>query len=383
MKKLLLVFLFLLFLLFNTKIKVFASDYPHYASGSANLLPYICLVNDGTYQNTTITFDQSLNSGYNPRWNDKLTYYYPDAISDTLPIDFSNDGSTVWATPNSFIAPIEVGGLNNSQFINTGYYTMWFNWNNTLQMDGFAAPFQVVTDLSQCSNPIPTYTQNDKSSNGNNLTNSGTTDWTTDTPIASSSHAIKAVAASQQFLYAPDSPSLSVTGSLTVEEWVKFDSLPSTGEVFFANKYRDDNNQISWTFALQNNGGVYRLRSLTSTNGSNYEAVTSNWTPSTGVWYHVAMVYDANVPSVKFYVNGVQQGATQSKSYSSIYDSTAALQIGVINYGGSPSQYLDGKVDELRIWNVARTQTEINNNKNIELTGSESGLVAYYPFEVL
>jgi hypothetical protein len=37
-------------------------------------------------------------------------------------------------------------------------------------------------------------------------------------------------------------------------------------------------------------------------------------------------------------------------------------------------------MDEVRIWNVARTQSEIQSNMNTELTGTESGLVAYYPF---
>jgi hypothetical protein len=39
-----------------------------------------------------------------------------------------------------------------------------------------------------------------------------------------------------------------------------------------------------------------------------------------------------------------------------------------------------GMMDEVRIWEDARTETEILNNMNRELTGSEEGLVAYYMF---
>ena len=41
-----------------------------------------------------------------------------------------------------------------------------------------------------------------------------------------------------------------------------------------------------------------------------------------------------------------------------------------------------GEIDELRIWNAARTQEEILANMNSELTRNESGLVAYWNFNV-
>jgi hypothetical protein len=42
---------------------------------------------------------------------------------------------------------------------------------------------------------------------------------------------------------------------------------------------------------------------------------------------------------------------------------------------------MDGQIDEVRIWNVARTQAEIQANMYTALQGNESGLVAYYDFE--
>jgi hypothetical protein len=43
-------------------------------------------------------------------------------------------------------------------------------------------------------------------------------------------------------------------------------------------------------------------------------------------------------------------------------------------------RFFNGVMDEVRIWNVARTQSEIQSNMNSELAGTETGLVAYYPF---
>ncbi len=44
------------------------------------------------------------------------------------------------------------------------------------------------------------------------------------------------------------------------------------------------------------------------------------------------------------------------------------------------SNFYEGMIDDLRIWNVARTQVEIQTNINVVLTGSESGLIGYYRF---
>jgi hypothetical protein len=41
-------------------------------------------------------------------------------------------------------------------------------------------------------------------------------------------------------------------------------------------------------------------------------------------------------------------------------------------------KYYSGLIDEVRIWNVARTASEIAETMNVSLTGSEPGLVAYW-----
>jgi len=44
-------------------------------------------------------------------------------------------------------------------------------------------------------------------------------------------------------------------------------------------------------------------------------------------------------------------------------------------------QFFDGKIDELRIWKLARTAKQIELDINTKLRGSEMGLAAYYPFD--
>ncbi len=49
-----------------------------------------------------------------------------------------------------------------------------------------------------------------------------------------------------------------------------------------------------------------------------------------------------------------------------IHASSASVAIGYDNFGNN--EYFNGKMDEVRIWNVARTQAEIQANMNKELS---------------
>ncbi|MCA9403907.1 MAG: hypothetical protein KC897_09010, partial [Candidatus Omnitrophica bacterium] len=49
-------------------------------------------------------------------------------------------------------------------------------------------------------------------------------------------------------------------------------------------------------------------------------------------------------------------------------------------YNGYQAPYA-GEMDEVRVWNVVRSQEEIRSAMSVSLTGKEKGLVAYYNFD--
>jgi hypothetical protein len=90
-------------------------------------------------------------------------------------------------------------------------------------------------------------------------------------------------------------------------------------------------------------------------------------------WHHLAFVKEAS-GTVRLYVDGVQEAtATDNQVY---VNSNSFL-----GYLSQPGSYYEGIMDEVRVWNIARSETEIQSSMNTPLTGSESGLVAYYDFE--
>lgn len=101
---------------------------------------------------------------------------------------------------------------------------------------------------------------------------------------------------------------------------------------------------------------------------------------STGVnladnnWHHIAMTFNSGVTNgTLIYIDGVLVLTTTFTNNNQGYPFT-------IGSTGSFGQNALVNIDDVRIWNVIRTASEIQSNMNKELSGSETGLVAYYTF---
>ncbi len=140
-----------------------------------------------------------------------------------------------------------------------------------------------------------------------------------------------------------------------------------------ANDYWDINNSAGYVFRY---GGPNGDLDFTFSNiGGNWVSVTANSVLLLNTWQHVAVIY--NGTTAKLYVDGEEKASSNLSN--NILSSTQPLNIG--RSTGDPSgRMLVAKLDELRIWGDARTQTEIVDNMNREITGTEQDLVAYYRF---
>ena len=97
-----------------------------------------------------------------------------------------------------------------------------------------------------------------------------------------------------------------------------------------------------------------------------------------GTWHRIAATRLEHTLSI--YVGGQLDRRKTSANIANVNNnsvlriaSSGCVEIGAINPFG-------GLIDELRIWNRALDSEEILQNKNCELEGDESGLIAYYDF---
>jgi hypothetical protein len=99
-------------------------------------------------------------------------------------------------------------------------------------------------------------------------------------------------------------------------------------------------------------------------------------TYTANAWNHVAVTYSSGNWVV--YLNGVAE-ITHGATYA---NPTSPLVIGMRNSndGSFFGDNYSGQIDEFRVWNTALSQSAIQTNMDSKLTGTESGLVAYYDF---
>jgi len=217
----------------------------------------------------------------------------------------------------------------------------------------------------------------DITTNHNDLTNIGATD-SSDTPFVASTDSAALASASQQYLKTTSYSATYEPSSLTIEAWIKPVAVNVRGDIVAHNSSAASfNASYLFTLGLTNSkvSGYFQ-------NGSAGVNIDSTSSITAGVWTHVALTYDGT--TAKIYINGNSTADnTLTLNEAIFYSGSNLLSIGANIQGGGPEQYFNGNIDEVRVWNTIRTGVQINANYNIRLTGSESGLVAYYPFETL
>ena len=176
------------------------------------------------------------------------------------------------------------------------------------------------------------------------------------------------------------------SSALTGEGWFQFDNLPTSGNTMGLFSRAETPTWLGYEFWIDNTSGTYTLRfkySYGDASGGGLAEESVTWdSPSADTWYHLAVtaVCTSGQIDTKFYVNGSQQGSTQSQST----DGTAWFTHYQYNWNffvgrRTSSAYLDGKVDEFRFWSTDRSASELNSNKSTELD-AQTNLEALYHF---
>ncbi|MFB2920457.1 LamG-like jellyroll fold domain-containing protein [Aerosakkonema funiforme] len=97
-----------------------------------------------------------------------------------------------------------------------------------------------------------------------------------------------------------------------------------------------------------------------------------------GSWHHIAMTWKANtVNGFVSYLDGVL--VAQRTSANVALPTFSASQFIFLASIWGTGEFTNGQLTEVRIWNKARTQAEIQADMRKRLTGKEANLVAYYP----
>lgn len=195
--------------------------------------------------------------------------------------------------------------------------------------------------------------------------------------VNQNTHSIDFESSSSQYAFITDAnqTGLDLSSTFTLEGWIKFESFNNIWNWFI---FKADSSlsadQRSYFFGYEHSDKSLRLGIY---NGTKNNQSQVSWQPKLDTWYHVAVTFNNN--QVKFFVNGSQQGTTQTNTYSSANNGSADFNFGTDKRTDEPS-YTDGKFDDWKVWNDVRTASEIADNYKKELVGDEAGLVGYWKF---
>ena len=161
------------------------------------------------------------------------------------------------------------------------------------------------------------------------------------------------------------SPSaLQLTGSMTIEAWVKVAANPADdGQIV------SKSNGSGWQLKTSPDTGPHTFGISVSVNSTTKAQRYSTTVPALNTWYHIAGVYDDAALTLSTYVNGVlDNGTLRGTVPASQLNQTANVNIGR-RTGGF---YFNGVIDEVRIYNRALSQAEIQTDMITPVSGASS-----------
>jgi len=156
--------------------------------------------------------------------------------------------------------------------------------------------------------------------------------------------------------------------SITIEAWIYPRKLEGSIPIVmkeFDTEWKDWGLNIS----------LGRLSICIESNGDNWTYKAGNILQN--VWTHVAFTFDNPTDTVRLFINGIEAG-TGASLLKDMPDTEVPVWIGKNYYRVDA---MDGFIDEVRIWNHARTQAQIQATVKVNLKGTEPGLIGYWRFD--
>lgn len=174
-----------------------------------------------------------------------------------------------------------------------------------------------------------------------------------------------------QYVLISDAGALN-SASYTVEAWVRFNAIQDTAVL-----QRLDASETGTAFGLfLNSSGNF----VHYADNGTLQTVTGTTIAEVGKWYHIAGTFSGG--TMRLFVNGLQEG-TPLTGLGSLIGGMDHFNIGK-SFAGRGANYLNGQIDEIRIWNAEVSNSDLTNwmYRGIDPTNlNYSSLVAYYKLD--
>jgi hypothetical protein len=150
--------------------------------------------------------------------------------------------------------------------------------------------------------------------------------------------------------------SLNITGTLSIEAWVKPDTVDSQSRTILIKESGGSTSVRQYRLGMTTLGdGVPRWRGAIYIGSTSY-GVSSSTRPVAGSWYHLALV--RNGSTLTLYVNGVAESSVSVPASGQINSTAGALTLGQSTAANTPQPFA-GTIDEVAVYRTALTAAQI------------------------
>jgi hypothetical protein len=162
-------------------------------------------------------------------------------------------------------------------------------------------------------------------------------------------------------------PALRFQGQFTFECWINIQSFTGDSDYSII-----AGSSGSWYIRYANASDTQGLLNLLTVKNGVYSDFKSTTKLRAHEWHHIGVVM--NGPKRQIFIDGVLDSTTETSGLELYTTDSMTLGMG-------EAQPLNAILDEVRVWNRARTAEQIKENKDRTLNGNEPGLAVWFDFD--
>jgi uncharacterized delta-60 repeat protein len=142
--------------------------------------------------------------------------------------------------------------------------------------------------------------------------------------------------------------------AISISAWINWDAVTTDDGIL--SKRTSTEVLGNWALRMDGTSATGLLEWMVWTGDAASQKFYSTTAIGTGVWTHVVLTFDETTNTAKFYINGTLDNTTTTFT-NNLEDTAQSI---IIGWAGQSSQYFDGRIDEVRIFDYALNQSEVD-----------------------
>lgn len=164
-----------------------------------------------------------------------------------------------------------------------------------------------------------------------------------------------------------------ILSEFTISAWVRWEGGTSGSDRAIISNYSGGGSNHHYGLKMLSDGRVQAF----ADDGSSFYTITSTTNIKEDAWHFVAISFKSGA-FMRVFVDGELEG--ENLSNINEINPSNDLYIGRDGASQSASQWI-GKIDNVAIWDYAMPESYLSEWKNVQFSGEESGMVAYWTFD--